>query len=128
MFRDLSPEARSRFAFAALAFSLYLIAADRTVTSGDPAPLYFFAPALAVFGTGHIVSREAFVRAVFCVVLVLLTSLIANAAQGRGLPNYRELGIFVTALSGLFALNLVIIVTASALLKRTWPASDHWTR
>ncbi|MEM6386299.1 MAG: hypothetical protein AAF718_08700 [Pseudomonadota bacterium] len=128
MFEDLSPLARSRVAFAALIVSLYLIAGDRTAATGDPGLLYLIAPSLAVFGVGHAATREAMMRAAISVAAIVGASLVASLAHGRGMPNYSNLSTFVTAVTGVFALNLVLLVLTSKIVERFWPKSDHWTR
>jgi len=124
---DLTPLGRSRVAFTALLLALYLIGADRTVATGDPVALYIYAPVLAVFGVGHASAQEALVRSTLSVGALVAASVIASLAHGRGLPFYANLPSFFTAVTGLFAFNLVLIFAASKLVQRIWPTSDHWT-
>lgn len=126
--RPLSPEARGRIAFAALLAALSLIAGDLTVANGDPSVLFFLAPALAVVATGQVVGREAFLRAGISVAVFVAAGLVVNIALGRGVPDYQNSRALLTALTGLFALNLAIIAGTSFFLRRVWPSSDHWTR
>jgi len=123
----LSPLGRSRVAFTALIFALYMVAGDRTVATGDPGALYFFAPFIAVVGVGHAPAREAMVRAALSVAALVLSGLIASLAHGRGAPDYSNLSSLLTATTGLFALNLVVLFASSKLVERAWPESDHWT-
>lgn len=123
----MTPEVRGRIAFAALFASLCLIASDSTVTTGDPSPLFLLAPVIAVVATGHVAPREAFLRAGFAVAITAAAGLLINLVHGRGVPDYQSFNALFTALSGLLALNLVIIVATSFAVRRLWAASDHWT-
>ena len=123
----MSPEARGRIAFAALFGALCLIAADQTVESGDPSALFLLAPVIAVIATGHVSAHEAFLRAGFAVGLTAAAGLLVNLVHGRGVPDYQSFNALFAALSGLLALNLVIIVATSFAVRRLWAASDHWT-
>ena len=125
---SLTPEQRGRAAFAALSFSLYLIAADQTVVSGDPAVLFFLVPAMVVAATGQVKGKEAMVRAGLSVLAVVASSLIVNTAAGRGAPDFQSFQVLLSALGGLFAFNLVEIVLTSVLVHTLWTTSDHWTR
>ncbi len=125
---DLTPLGRSRVAFTALIFALYLIGADRTVATGDPVALYIYAPVLAVIAVGHAPMPEALVRATLSVAALVAASVLASLAHGRGMPFYANLPSFFTAVTGLFAFNLVLLVASSKIVERVWPASDHWTR
>ncbi len=125
----LAPVAKSRLAFAALIFSLFLVVAGRTVETGDPRLLfYLLSLLLSVFAVGHCPVKESFIRAAIATGVLVLAALIANLASGRGLPDYGQVSVLVTSLTGLFAFNLVLLVGASALVVRVWPESDHWTR
>ncbi len=123
----MTPELRGRIAFAALFGALSLIAADQTVASGDPSPLFLLAPVIAVIATGQVDAREAFLRAGIAVVLSAISGLLVNLAHERGVPDYQSFNALFTALSGLLALNLMIIVATSFALRRLWATSDHWT-
>lgn len=125
---ELTPEARGRIAFAALLGALCLMASDRTVATGDPSPLFVLAPPVATLATGHVTAREAFVRAGIAVFLMFASGLLVNLSHGRGVPDYQGTSVLLSALTGLLALNLALIVGTSFILRRVWPASDHWTR
>ena len=122
-----TPLARGRTAFCALSAALFLVAAEQTLARGDPPALFFFAPVVAVVATGHVSAQEAFVRSGFSVALVVLASALANVARGRSITFWDDIGQLIFALGGLFAFYLFIIVVSSAVVKRIWPASDHWT-
>ena len=122
-----TPEVRGRIAFTALYAALCLIASERTIASGDPSPLFLLAPMIAVVATGQVNGHEAFLRAALSVAIVTLSGLAVNVAHGRGMPDYQSLSTLSTALTGLFALNLMVIVITSFLLRWAWPTSDHWT-
>lgn len=124
----LDPVLRGRIAFTTLCVSLCLIAADRTVASGDPSLLFLLTPAIAVVATGHITSREAFLRSAISVATVVVAGMMVNIAAGQGIPDYQSFNILTTALTGLFALHLVTIVITSLVVQWLWPTSDHWTR
>ncbi len=123
----MTPEARGRIAFAALFASLCLIAADRTVTTGEPSPLFLLAPVITVIATGHVSAHEAFLRAGIAVALTAMAGLLVNLVHGRGVPDYQSFNALISALSGLLALNLMIIVATSFAVRRLWATSDHWT-
>ena len=124
----LAPVVRGRIAFTALSGSLCLIAADRTLASGDPSLWFLLSPVVAVFATGHVKSREAFLRSALSVAAVVGSGIVANLTLGLGIPNYQSVNALMTALTGLFALHLVIVVATSFAVGRLWPSSDHWTR
>lgn len=125
---ELTPIGRSRLAFTALLTALYLIAGDQTVTTGDPVLLYLYAPILAVVAVGHAPSKEALVRTTLSVASMVAASIVANVVHGRGVPDYQSLSSFFTAVTGLFALNLILIAATSRVLRSIWRSSDHWTR
>lgn len=123
-----TPLARSRTAFVALSFALYLIVADRALNNQDPTLLFLSTPGIAVVATGPVVAREALLRAgLSSAALTLAGFIVAIVVSGR-LPGIPDVSLFFSALTGILVLNLIIIVATSAILRRVWPASDHWTR
>ncbi|MGR3511601.1 MAG: hypothetical protein ACU0GG_02470 [Paracoccaceae bacterium] len=124
---DLTPLGRSRVAFTALICALYLVASDRIMVTGDPSLLFFLTPFIAVAGVGHAPAHEAMVRAAISVAALVTSAILASLAHGRNVPDYSDISAFVTGITGIFALNLVILFFSSKLIEKAWPESDHWT-
>lgn len=125
---EIAPDVRGRIAFAALLASLYLIAAERSLAAADISAIYLVAPAVAVIAVGHSLGREALFRAGISVAVLATTALIVRLAHGQAAPSIQNTTLLIYALSGIFALNLVIIVVTSLILRGLWPTSDNWTR
>ena len=123
-----APELRERLAFGALSASIYAVAADRSLAVGDLSALYLVAPVLAVVAVGQSSGSEAFIRAGISLLALGAPILLVSALRGHDTPNVFSPTLLLSVGSGVFALNLALIALASAILKRLWPQSDHWTR
>ncbi|MEM9426302.1 MAG: hypothetical protein AAGA06_06335 [Pseudomonadota bacterium] len=125
----LSPRMRSRVAFTALIFSVYLVAADRMLMRGDVEVIaYLLAPVIAVLGVGHADGRETFARGILSVLAMLIAGGVISLANGQFPRDYQSVAAISTALTGLFTLNLTLLAASSTVLRRLWPTSNHWTR